>query len=216
MNKNQIIEALFTGKNFNDVIRKMEPQHLQDDLRMEVIAIVCEWPEEKIVGLHQRKELDFFVVRVILNQIQSNSSPFYKKYRGHVQFFTEYGANTFGDGNDINKHSQRIGAMVDATNVQEDIEARQIREDMEDKALEEIDNLYWYNANLLKLYGQHGSYRALQAATGIPYVSCYHTIRKSIKQVKDIAHAQFLSDTNRPVLSLLPDRGDPVWISEAL
>lgn len=84
MTRNQIIEKLFTGKNFNDCIQRMEPAHLRDDLKMEVIAIVCEWPDEKIIGLEERKELDFFVVRVIINQIQSSTSPFYKKFRQPV------------------------------------------------------------------------------------------------------------------------------------
>lgn len=81
MTRNQIIENLFTGKNFCDCIAKMEPRHLQDDLKMEVISIVCEWPDEKILGLYERRELDFYVARVIINQIKSNTSPFAKKYR---------------------------------------------------------------------------------------------------------------------------------------
>lgn len=194
MTRTQIIEQLFTGKNFNDCISKMEPEHLRDDLKMEVIAIVCEWSEERIIGLHARKELDYFVVRVILNQIQSSSSPFHKKYRRALEEYDEQVdmGNYIRNGKGIAeaKHRKRVvekALEMSCMNQPEDIESRQEREDMEDLALQEIDNLYWYNANLLKLYGEHGSYRALEAATGIPYVSCYHTIRKSIKQVKDIA-----------------------------
>lgn len=189
MTKNQIIEQLFTGKNFNDCIRKMEPEHLQDDLRMEVIAIVCEWPEEKIIGLHKRKELDFFVVRVILNQIQSNSSPFYRKYRQSLLMYLEDTEDFAADMTEARRRhlanvALRANEMTRAT-MPEEIEERQAHEDMEDEALEEIDNLYWYNATLLKLYGEGKSYRDIQAQTGIPYISCYHTIRKSIKQIKE-------------------------------
>jgi hypothetical protein len=53
--RNQIIENLFTGTNFNDCICKMEPQHLQQDLKMEVISIVCEWPGRKDNKPEQRR-----------------------------------------------------------------------------------------------------------------------------------------------------------------
>lgn len=193
MTRTQIIEQLFTGKNFNDCINKMEPRHLRDDLKMEVMAIICEWPEEKIIGLHQRKELDFFVVRVILNQIQSNSSPFYKKYRRWIEEYDEQvGAGDYvrhGKGVAEAKHRAWIveKATLQAYLQEEAIEDRLNREDMEDKALSEIENLYWYNAELVKLYMLHGNYRAIEEQTGIPFVSCYHTIRKSFKELKQKA-----------------------------
>jgi hypothetical protein len=191
MTRNQIITQLFTGKNFNDCISKMEPEHLRDDLRMEVIAIVCEWSDERIIGLHERKELDFFVVRVILNQIQSNTSPFAKKYREiTLPFEVVTGLNTDMPveveydtvySRSIKKHLERAVTAVDAV----DLIEREKREQMEDMTIGEIDNLHWYNAGLLKLYGEHGNYRAIQKVTGIPYVSCYNAIQKSIKELKE-------------------------------
>lgn len=79
--KNEIITALYESREFNECIGKMEPDHLQDDLRSEVMLILLETPEEKIKQLHERNELKFYTVRVILNLIQSKSSPFYKKFR---------------------------------------------------------------------------------------------------------------------------------------
>lgn len=84
MTREKIIEQLFTGKNFNDCLSKMEPDHLREDLRQEVALVVCEWPDEKVIGLWERKELEFYVVRVILNMIKSNSSKFYRMYRQPV------------------------------------------------------------------------------------------------------------------------------------
>ena len=63
---------------------------MRDDLKQEVILIVCSWPDEKIIKLYEDKALDFYVVKVILNQMISNSSPFSKKYR---QFVLEYNHN---------------------------------------------------------------------------------------------------------------------------
>jgi hypothetical protein len=160
MTKNQIIEQLFRGKNFNDAIFKMEPAHLRDDLKMEVITIVCEWPEEKILKLHSDNALDFYVVRVILNQAKSSTSPFAKKYRA-----------PFLELKDVADHS-------------ESIEDRQVREQMEDFALEEIERLYWYDAEMIRLYLKLGSFRAIEEHTGIPFISCYKNIKKSMATLK--------------------------------
>lgn len=196
MTRNQIISQLFTGKNFNDCIRKMEPDHLQEDLRMEVIAIVCEWTDERIIGLHDRKELDFFVVRVILNQMQSNSSPFYKKFRqpsGEVV----YEENRKEDFYTALEHYNRMPGNSEYKNIflatpsfleeDEQINQRQEREDKEDKAIGEVGNLHWYNAELIRLWTELGNYRAIARVTGIPHVSCFHTIRKSINELKQKA-----------------------------
>lgn len=196
MTRTQIIEQLFTGKNFNDCINKMEPDYLREDLKMEVALIVCEWSEEKIVGLHDRKELEFFVVRVILNQIQSSSSPFFKKFR-QTSVDVVYEENRKEDFYTALEHYNRMPGKREHENtavftpsfIEEEGQTmdRQVREDMEDKALREIENLYWYNAELVKLYMLHGNYRAIELQTGIPFVSCYHTIRKSFKELKQKA-----------------------------
>lgn len=199
LTKNQIIENLFVGKNFNDCIEKMDPPHLRDDLKMEVIGIVCEWPEDKVVKLFEDKVLDFVVVRVILNQIQSNSSPFFYKYRQPFEDFSEYGAETFGSGNARNKHTSRIGAYVDKTNedTADDVAERLLREELEDFTIAEIDNLYWYDSEMIKLYLKHGTFRAIQEHVGIPYISCYKNIQKSLA----ILRKKVLGATSVPVLS---------------
>jgi hypothetical protein len=66
----------------------------------------------------------------------------------------------------------------------EDHEEREAREDMEDKAMSEIDNLYWYNGEMVKLYLKYGNYRAIEENTRIPYTSAYKTIQKSLTEIK--------------------------------
>lgn len=161
MTRTLIIEQLFTGKNFNDCISKMEPEHLRDDLKMEVIAAVCEWPEDKVTALHWEGKLEFYVVRVIINMLSNKYSPFFKKFRIQTLQLT-------------NMEIAEIYAL----------EERELREKREDAVMGEIDNLPWYSATMLRLYMQKGNYRALQDATGIPFISCYKTVQKAIKDLK--------------------------------
>lgn len=174
MTKNEVITNLYNSKNFNDCIRKMEPTHLQEDLKSEVISVVCEWPEEKVIGLSERKELEFYVVRVILNQVKSKTSPFAKKYRQRTE---ELKGHEVSDCHDLNE--------------------RALKEELEDIAIKEIDQLYWYDAELVRLYLKLGNFRAIQDHTGIPFISCYKNIQKSLKILKRKA----TEEINKPIFS---------------
>lgn len=191
MTRDQIITALFKGKNFNQCIGKMEPEHLRDDLKMEVMAIVCEWTEERILGLYSRGELEYFVVRVILNQIQSNTSPFYRKYRSVILGYIE----DVGDAaENLSTARQRHFANVVLraneamrTTTEEEIEERREREEAEERALAGVHELDWYDAGMLQLYLKVGSYRGIEQETDIPFTSCYKTIQKAFKELKEKA-----------------------------
>lgn len=195
MTRNQIIEALFTGKNFNECIGKMEPEHLREDLKMEVALIVCEWPDEKVVKLHQDKALEFYVVRVILNQIQSSTSQFYRKFRIVTVSYVEAAnkENYFEKEGPVvpnlprHSHMKRIIEHTDQITDPQELERREEWELIEDRALSEIESLYWYNAEMVRLYVKHGNYRAIEKETGIPFISCYKTIQKSFKELKQKA-----------------------------
>jgi hypothetical protein len=160
--KNQIIEELYRSKEFNDCISRMEPDHLRDDLRAEVTLILLETDEQKLLAIHAGNALKFYTVRIIINLIQSKTSLFYKKYRQQMAEITD----------------RFIAEQAD------DFKERAAKEDIEDKALKEIDNLYWYNSGIVKLYLKHGNYRAIEEDTGIPYSSAYKTIQKSFQEIK--------------------------------
>lgn len=169
MNKNQIISDLYCSKEFNDCINKMEPEHLRDDLRNEVMLILLQVPDEKVLDIHSRNELKFFVARIILNQIQSNTSPFAKKFRTQFEAMEDV--------------LDKASLICDASN-RGDIIEREHRESKEDIATQEIENLYWYERDILKLYGQLGSYRAIETETGIPWESTYSTAKAAIKKIR--------------------------------
>lgn len=170
MNKAQIIEQFYNSRDFNEVLAKMEPDHLREDLKQEIILIVCQWDEEKIIALHSRGELGFYVVRIILNQVKSKSSPFAKKYRA------------------INLELTKDVGIDDLSEVEE-YEARLNKEKMEEEVIKEIDTLYWYDAEMIRLYLKLGNFRAIQKDTGIPFISCYKNIKKSLAALKDKAKA---------------------------
>jgi len=179
MTRDQIIHDLFTGRNFRDAIEKMEPAHLREDLKMEVMVEVCTWTDEKVIDLYTRGKLGFYVAKVMLHMVINKYSPFYKKYRAMVSEYDD-GGNAFLEDEEWQPAKVTSGIAVHV----DDIQAREIRELREDKALAEIENLYWYDQELVRLYIQHGNYRAIEAATGIPWESAYKSIQKSLKHIR--------------------------------
>jgi hypothetical protein len=158
MVKNKILAEYWTLKEVNDAFAKMHPEELQYDLKAEVFLVLCEMNEEKLIGMYERNELKFYIVRVMLNMIKSDRSNFYKSYRN----YTEYVDND-------------TEAIVDFDKL-----------DLVDKLEKNLEGLHWYNKEILKLYAIDFKKNAkeLSRKTGIPYMSIVRTINKTKKQMK--------------------------------
>ena len=157
MVKNEILAQYWTSKEVNDAFDKMHPEELRYDLKAEVFLVLCEMNEDKLVGLFERNELKFYIVRIMLNMIKSDRSTFYKNYRNYTEF-------------------------VDQDFLSDDYD----KIDMFEKLEANMDGLHWYNKEILKLYAIDFKKNAkeLSRKTGIPYMSIIRTINKTKKQMK--------------------------------
>ena len=158
MVKNKILAEYWTLKEVNDAFAKMHPEELQYDLKAEVFLVLCEMNEEKLIGMYERNELKFYIVRIMLNMIKSDRSNFYKSYRN----YTEYVDND------------------------SEAEVNFDKSDLVDKLEKNLEGLHWYNKEILKLYAIDFKKNAkeLSRKTGIPYMSIVRTINKTKKQMK--------------------------------
>lgn len=86
MGRNEILIEFWQSKEVNAAFKKMHPVELQEDLKSEVFLILAELPEIKLIDLYDKKQLRFYVVRIMLNLVQNNKTPFYKKYRNFVEY----------------------------------------------------------------------------------------------------------------------------------
>lgn len=191
MMRDQIISQLFNGKNFTDCINKVASTHLRDDLRddlrAEVALAVCEWPEDRIITLHRKGELEFYVTKVILYMMINKYSPFYKKYRVyHTEFISGEVVDQHGEFEVTAPRRSWADKGIPVTHI-DDIQQREIRELSEDNAVAAIETLYWYDQQLIRMYCRLGNYRAIEAETGIPWESAYKTIQKALKQLRQNA-----------------------------
>ena len=86
MVKNEIIAKLWDIKEVNEAFSKMHPVELQYDLKAEVFLVLCEMDDDKLIGMYNRNEIRFFLVRVMLNMIKSDRSTFWKQYRNYTEY----------------------------------------------------------------------------------------------------------------------------------
>ena len=63
--------------------------NLAKDLYQEMIIVLLDYKDETIIELHEKKQLKFFVSRIMSNMFYNKKSPFYKKHiESEVECYT--------------------------------------------------------------------------------------------------------------------------------
>ena len=80
MTRQKILSELFHSEKVEGCISKMEPAHLREDLMGELMLVLCELPEERLLEMYHKKYLEFYSIRTVLNMVRSDRSGFHRKY----------------------------------------------------------------------------------------------------------------------------------------
>lgn len=152
----------------------MDPPELRADLKQEIFLIICEMEETKLVELYKTDKIRFHIVRIIINQIQSSNSPFYYKYRKIKVSEVEF--------NPWLEQEEKPGKYMQDHPIEEINKITD--EELIKQCQSKVENLYWYDQTIIKLYAEHGSLRAVSEAIKIPFTSIASTVRKVRKEIK--------------------------------
>jgi DNA-directed RNA polymerase specialized sigma subunit len=153
--RNDILAELWNSKEVNDAIKKMHPKELQEDLKSEVFLILAELDATKLIDLYEKKQIKFYMVRIMLNLVQSTDKKFYGKYRNFVEYI------------EVEKEDVKENDLTEnITNVFEQLYWYQ----------KEILRLYTYQFNK--------NAKELSRQTGIPYMSIIRTLNQIKKELK--------------------------------
>lgn len=194
LSRQQIIHNLYTSENFCDCIDKMEPYELRQDLKQEVILVICELPEERLQELHEKNALIFFTVRVILNQAKSSTSPFYRKYRQVFEsienLLQEEAGATLVEKSLYKQWQTEVEFDLRAEKELYENEVtgliQSVTPELTDKnCVDEKYGLTKYELIMLRLYYEHKTFRAIEAETKILWESCYVTINKAFRKISN-------------------------------
>lgn len=80
----EIIEYLAKNRTVEAMVEKISHRKLNYDLQdlcQMVYVILLEYPDDKIVKMHENKQTDFFIAKIIVNQLKRwrDSSQYYKE-----------------------------------------------------------------------------------------------------------------------------------------
>ena len=131
-----------------------------DDLIQEMALQLLEMPDRKWQEINAGGYLRFYVVRSLLNMATSKRSNFAKKY------------NLFNHTNELPELTDTEGY-----DYEKELDIRTVEVLMEE--------LYWYDREILKLWIEEGSYRKVAKKVGIPFKSIGNSVKKSLETLRN-------------------------------
>lgn len=84
MSKREVVEEIARKRIIEECIRVVtggvwRPEH--KDLTQDLLLELLDMPEKKLIGIYQKGQLKYFLMRCVRNNIQSKTSRFYYRYR---------------------------------------------------------------------------------------------------------------------------------------
>jgi hypothetical protein len=94
MTNNEVVEAV--SGDIQTIISNMaiKDEH-RDDLFQEIVIILLQYDNKKLVDIYNKNQLRFFAARIICNQYYSVHSAFYKTYKKYED--SKYNLTDFGN-----------------------------------------------------------------------------------------------------------------------
>ena len=92
METSKMLDILFTNMRI--------PQEEFDDLKQEIYIIIIDYDRDKIIEMYEKKQLKYWLVRVITNQYFSKYSTYYYKYRKYYELIDKNNLNKDNNENE--------------------------------------------------------------------------------------------------------------------
>lgn len=160
-----IVERLFTSKEFDALFYNLHPDEYLDDIKMEVILILCELSDEKIRKIYNDDALINYVKKIVHNGI-SQTGTIRKKYQ-----------------------PKKVSSVLPLLTPDE-LSERMIDERLEEAICNFYRCLHWRDVAVFDLYMEYGSFRDAANAVGMPYA----TLFKWFNEAKQIIISIMLKD----------------------
>ena len=155
-------------QNLLDISKRITSNRHPDyeDLLHETILALYNADQEKIKIIIEKKQLTFYIVRIMLNQYQSNTSPYHKKYRKQYN----------------EKQLKEFYIYTKEPLTKEKMKQLEEQEDRLQWIDEKLKHLSWFDVEVFKIYYREGfSLNKMQKETKINR----STLGKSIRFIKN-------------------------------
>ncbi len=156
----------FLSDNYNklkDLAYNIAGKNSEDLLHL-VIEELYYCDEKRINEIIKKKHFIYYIIRVMVNQYNSNTSRYFYKYKKYYKY-----------------HVNTTIESISPDNVQKTIEQKKLVEDKLDWIEKKLKDCYWFDAQVFKIYYiENHSLNSMAKATGINR----NTIYKSVTNVK--------------------------------
>ena len=136
----------------------------KDDLLSFVIEELYKCDKERINEIIEKKQLTFYIARVMLNQYHSKTSRYYYKYNKYYEY-----------------HTTTTIESITADNTEYNIKDKELVEERLGWIEDKLKDLYWFDAECFRIYyREEHSLNSMAKATKISRATIY----KAINNVK--------------------------------
>ena len=160
-------------QNLLDISKRITSNRHPDyeDLLHETIIALYNSDQNKIKHIIKQKKLTFYIVRIMLNQYQSSTSPYHKKYRKQYN----------------EKQLKEFYIYTKAPLTKEKMKKLEEQEDRLQWIEEKLKHLSWFDVEVFKIYYKENySLNTMSKATKINR----STLGKSIRYIKNYLKGQ--------------------------
>jgi|TARA_R100000306_G_C4336656_1_gene123109 hypothetical protein len=138
-----------------------------DDLLSFVIEELYKCDKDRIIEIIKKKQLTFYIVRVMLNQYHSKTSRYYYKYNKYYEY-----------------HVSGIIEAISPDNTTSEIESKEEIEQRLEWIEEKLKDLYWFDAECFSIYFREShSLNTMSKATKISRATLYKAINNAKKHL---------------------------------
>jgi DNA-directed RNA polymerase specialized sigma24 family protein len=165
VNATSILTTLYESQEVADVIQKIKPEHIRDDVKHHVFLSLFEQDKTYIEDLHKRGKLRSYIVRAIYMTVHFPESSFVRQQRRKTEIPTECFPCVPDHQSDTAFEELKQECAITVRKMQN-------------------EDGNWYGAKLLEIYAEHGTYRKVAELTNIPLNSIHGAIKKAKDEIK--------------------------------
>ena len=148
-----------------DIAHNIAGEKSKDDLLSFVIEELYKCDQDRLDEIIGKKQLTFYIARVMLNQYHSKTSRYYYKYNKYYEY-----------------HTTTTIESLTQDNTEYNIKDKEIVEQRLEWIEEKLQDLYWFDAECFRIYyREEHSLNTMSKATKISRATIY----KAITNVKN-------------------------------
>lgn len=156
------VQTIVNDSKVNDLIGKIKPVDLQDDLRQELYLAVLTTDCDKIIKLRASNELTAYVLKIVCNMVFSKTSKFYYQFRK----------------SDSHKAIEYLSTLSDTPIIKTDSVTRYLEQK------KTIDAVNWHEVTIFNKYVETNNIREVARFFEIPVNHVWSVINKIRNEIK--------------------------------